>query len=153
MVRDRLLERIARWERASALRPGGPRMPLPRSRETGTAELRQSLVGHLMRLFNTRRGNVPMDDAFGVGDFIRLGSGMSRGEVADIESQLQRIIERYEPRLRDPCVRLRRDHSDALTLDFTLEATIAPADQPYALHLSTRIDALGRVRVDAATPA
>lgn len=150
MHRDRLLERISRWEQAgrgdSTPRP----VALARRRETGTTELLRSVVAHLTRLLNTRQGFVPLDASFGVCDFTNLGGGMNHGETADVERQLQSMIERYEPRLLRPIVRLCRERSDALGMRFTVDAAMAPGPNEYTLHLATRIDAQGQVRVHTA---
>ena len=136
MHRPRLLERVSRRERVGA------------PRQAPSAELLDSVLAHLSRVLNTRQGSVPMDPQFGVGDFGNLGSGTSAGDTGDIEARLQTTIERYEPRLLHPRVRLCRDRSDALSMSFSLEAAFAPDRREQSLSLLTRIDAQGRVRVD-----
>lgn len=152
MPRERLLERISRWERQRLergdTRPTGTAQL--RRRETGTTELLRSVVAHLTRLLNTRQGFVPIDTSFGVCDFTNLGGGMNRGETADVEQQLRSMIERYEPRLLHPSVRLRRERSDALSMSFSIDASVASGPSEYTLHLATRIDAQGQVRVQTA---
>ena len=152
MHRERLLERISGWERERLQRgdqapPGPPRI---RRRETGTTELLRSVVAHLTRLLNTRQGFVPIDASFGVCDFTNLSGGMNRGETADVEQQLRSMIERYEPRLLHPSVRLCRERSDALSMSFSIDASIVSGPSEYTLHLATRIDAQGQVRVQTA---
>ena len=150
MHRDRLLERVSQWEQAAQGARSSGDFARMRRRETGTTELLRSVVSHLTRLLNTRQGFVPLDESFGVRDFTNLGGGMNHGEIADVEQQLQSMIERYEPRLLHPVVRLCRERSDALGMSFTVEASMAPGPNEYPLQLATRIDAQGQVRVHTA---
>lgn len=149
MHRSRLLERVSLAEHVAQGQTQSTTTPRARRRETGSAEFLRSVIDHLSRLLNTRQGFVPLDAGFGVCDFTNLGAGTDAGELADVERQLQSMIERYEPRLRRPVVRVCRQRSDALNMRFTIDATIGPGPAEYSLHLATRIDPQGQVRIHA----
>ncbi|WP_297911704.1 type VI secretion system baseplate subunit TssE [Thiomonas sp.] len=160
MHRARLLERIAARE-ALAGSPRAAALPAPSRANPGRAsasgidasapQLLRSVIAHLTRVLNTRHGSVPIDPDFGMRDFGDLDGGSAAGEVADLEAQLQSMIERYEPRLLHPRVRMRGEKSDALCMSFDLEASILQAGREQPWCLTTRIDARGRVRIDDAS--
>ncbi len=141
MHRARLLERVAARELCATT-------PARRSLDEATPGLLDSVIVHLGRVLNTRCGSVPIDPDFGMRDFGPLDAGTASLAIADVEAQLQSMIERYEPRLLRPRVRLRADQSDALCLRFDLEASILREGREWPWCLATRIDAQGRVRVD-----
>ncbi len=141
MHHARLLERVAARE-ACAATPARPGV------DEATPGLLRSVIVHLGHVLNTRRGSVPIDPDFGMQDFGHLDAGAAPLGIAELEAQLQSMIERYEPRLLRPRVRLREDQSDALCLRFDLEASILREGREIPWCLATRIDAQGRVRVD-----
>jgi type VI secretion system protein len=141
MHRARLLERVAAREACATA-------PTRRSLEQATPGLLRSVVVHLGRVLNTRRGSVPIDPEFGMRDLGNLDAGDVSLGIAELEAQLQSMIERYEPRLLRPRVRLREEQSDALCLRFDLEASILREGRELPWCLATRIDARGRVRID-----
>lgn len=136
MNERRLLERIADAE-------GG------RGQDSGSrAEvLLRSVVAHLHRILNTRQGSVPLDPLFGVPDFTNLAGGLGAGSVRDIELGIRQVVARYEPRVRDPQVRLQSDASDPMSLSFALDGRLEVDGQLIPLHLSTVVDGSGQVRL------
>ncbi|MBU6511243.1 MAG: type VI secretion system baseplate subunit TssE [Betaproteobacteria bacterium] len=149
MHRARLLERVAAREAGvsgAAAAPGAGPGAAPLA--PAAPALLRSVIAHLTRVLNTRRGSVPIDAGFGMLDFGHVEAGA--GDVADLEARLQTLIERYEPRLLRPRVRLRGERSDALCMSFDLEASILQAGREQPWCLATRIDAQGRVRIDDA---
>jgi type VI secretion system protein len=108
-----------------------------------------SVLRHLTRLLNTRRGMVPLDPEFGVADLSNRGNGVLAPQ--DIEAQIRSLVLRYEPRLRDPRVHLEPAATDALS--FTVEATLADATAPRAVRLHTTVNAHGRIGVQRTASA
>ena len=82
MKERRLLERIAYWGE-----DGGQQ----RSHQTQVDILMQSVMAHLARLLNTRRGSVQLDPLFGVPDFTNLAGGTGVGSARDIQEEIDRL--------------------------------------------------------------
>jgi len=138
MRERRLLERIAHWD-------GGE----GRTSEVRVDILVRSVMEHLVRLLNTRRGSVPIDPLFGVPDFTNIAGGMAVGSTRDIEDEICRMVARYEPRLKSPKVALDRDGTDVLSIRFTLEGTLDIDDRDIPLRIATTVASSGKVEVGA----
>lgn len=136
MREDRLLERISRWEEGEELR------------NLASADiLLASVVKHLQRILNTRQGSVPIDAEFGVPDFTNLASNFTSSLVSQIENDIRRVVERYEPRLRSPKLRMLEERPDALSLSFELLGSVMLDDQEVPVRLATSIGSQGRIRI------
>lgn len=136
MRERRLLERISGWEQG-----------LARTNLTSTETLVASVMEHLSRILNTRQGSVQLDPHFGVPDFTNMAGGLEGGSTSDIEDEIQRMVSRYEPRIRSPKVKLQREGSDLMSIRFSLEGTLAANDRDIPLRLSTTVNSDGRVTV------
>lgn len=134
MRERRLLERISGWEQG-----------VLRTNRTSTETLVRSVMDHLSRILNTRQGSVQLDPHFGVPDFTNMAGGLTAGSMSDIEEEIQRMVTRYEPRVRDPKITLMRESSDMLAIRFSLEGTLAADDRDIPLRLSTTVNSDGRV--------
>ncbi|HEX7749720.1 MAG TPA: type VI secretion system baseplate subunit TssE [Bordetella sp.] len=136
MKERRLLERIAYWGE-----DGGQQ----RSHQTQVDILMQSVMAHLARLLNTRRGSVQLDPLFGVPDFTNLAGGTGVGSTRDIQDEIERMVGKYEPRIKSARVTLDQDHSDMQSLRFMLNGTIDVDDREIPLSLSTTVGASGKI--------
>lgn len=105
----------------------------------------QSVMAHLARLLNTRRGSVQLDPLFGVPDFTNLAGGTGVGSARDIQEEIERMVSKYEPRIKSPRVTLDPDHSDMQALKFMLNGTIDADDREIPLSLSTTVGASGKI--------
>jgi len=132
----RLLERIAHWEEGEQ-----------RTHHTQVDILVRSVMDHLRRLLNTRQGSVPLDPAFGVPDFTNLAGGLAAGSMRDIEEEIQRMVLKYEPRLKSPKVTLNRESADILSIRFDLGGLLEVDNRDIPLQLSTTVGANGRIKV------
>lgn len=136
MKERRLLERIAYWGE-----DGGQQ----RSHQTQVDILMQSVMAHLARLLNTRRGSVQLDPLFGVPDFTNLAGGTGVGSTRDIQEEIERMVSKYEPRIKSPRVTLDQDQSNMQALRFILNGTIDADDREIPLSLSTTVGASGKI--------
>jgi len=137
MREDRLLERISRWEDSEE------RRNLP-----SADILLRSIVKHLQRILNTRQGSVPIDPNFGVPDFTNLASSFKSTLAGQIEADIRQVVERYEPRLRSPSLRMLEERPDALSLSFELVGSVLIDEQEVPVRMSTGIGSQGRIRID-----
>ena len=136
MKERRLLERIAYWGE-----DGGQQ----RSHQTQVDILMQSVMAHLARLLNTRLGSVQLDPLFGVPDFTNLAGGTGVGSARDIQEEIERMVSKYEPRIKSARVTLDQDRSDMQALRFMLNGTIDADDREIPLSLSTTVGASGKI--------
>ncbi len=137
MREDRLLERISRWEDADE------------RRNLASADiLLESIIKHLQRILNTRKGSVPIDPEFGVPDFTNLASNYTSNLNVDIERDIRTLLQRYEPRLKSPRLRVLEERPDVLSLSFELLGSVMIGNDEVPIRLSTRIGSQGRIRID-----
>lgn len=133
MSRERLLERLKVWEEGRARRGACGSSP-------------SSIVAHLLRLLNTRQGNVPIGEEYGVPDFQSMLQSFP-DSVLSMERALLSAIERYEPRLQDVQVRYLPDQEGNLALRFQIVAKVV-GDPGQRLTLESTVDLYGRVRLE-----
>lgn len=83
-------------------------------------ELRESVLQHLSRLLNTRKGSVQMNPEFGMPDF----TNMTTNRMSFLAKSIQEMINLYEPRLTDVNVTLIEDQDDPFSHSFSVSATL-----------------------------
>jgi len=134
MREERLLERFRSWEKEPARRS----VEDPR-------RVNDSVLSHLQRILNTRQGNVPIADDYGVpefGEYLQLG-----GEaVRELERVLRATIQKYEPRLKGVRVAFVPQEDDRLSLRFQISARLA-CDSRHQVRFETTIDSDGKIRL------
>lgn len=134
MIGERLLERLRTWETEPHRR--------------GSEDLRRcidSIIDHLQKMLNTRQGNVPIADDYGVPDFLDFLQSYP-DSVREIESSLKSAIERYEPRLSGASVTFLPDEGNSLTLRFQISARLAN-DGERQVYFETMVDTDGKIVV------
>ncbi len=105
----------------------------------------QSVMEHLQRLLNSRQGNVPIAEDYGVPDLTDVAYTYP-DSVREVERALRNTIQRYEPRLRNVRVSsLPPDESSPLNLRFEVKARLAQGDE--RIFFETLIDPEGKVQV------
>ncbi len=134
MHEERLSERIRSQERE----------PLRRV-STDRKRCIDSVVDHLQRILNTRQGNVPVAEDYGIPDFVDFLQTYPES-VHQIEGSIRNAIDRYEPRLSGTSVTFIPREEDELTLRFQIIARLAIEGDRQVL-LETVVDTDGRVRV------
>src|SRR3546814_16427672 len=87
------------------------------------------LLSHLRRILNTRQGSVPIDPLFGVPDFTNLAGSFASGTTGQMIEDMNRMIQRYEPRPRQPQITYAESPDEGLSLAFPITGIIAVADQ------------------------
>ncbi|MGH7916513.1 MAG: type VI secretion system baseplate subunit TssE [Candidatus Binataceae bacterium] len=137
MREQRLLERLADRERGGALTSA--------SRAEVVVE---SILNHLQRVLNTRQGSAPIDPLYGVPDFTNLAGAFVSSSTREVEADILRVIEHYEPRLAEVSLKLVPDEKDPLALRFELLGSINVDDRKIAVHLATVVNPNGRVEID-----
>lgn len=104
-----------------------------------------SVLLHLRRILNTRQGNVPLAEDYGVPDFLDFLQTYPES-VGAIEQNIKSAIDRYEPRLTDARVTFVPDEDETLALRFQIVANLA-MEGGRMIFFDTIVDADGRVRI------
>jgi type VI secretion system protein len=134
MSGERLLERLRTWEQE------------PRRR--GSDDQRRcvdSIIDHLRKMLNTRQGNVPIADDYGVPDFLDFLQSYP-DSVREIETSIKSAIETYEPRLSGTNVTFIPDEDSSLTLRFQISARLA-TEGDRQVYFETVVDTDGKINV------
>jgi type VI secretion system protein len=134
MREERLLERIRSWEKE----PG-------RRAKEDPGRVNDSILEHLRRILNTRQGNVPIADDYGIPDFLDLLHSFP-GSVREIERALRQAIQKFEPRLMAARVSFIPNEEDPLSLRFRIAARIS-SDARKQVVYETLIDSDGKIHL------
>ena len=132
MHEQRLLERIRAAERS------------PRGGDNRGSCI-ESVLRHLQRVLNTRQGNVPIADDYGVPDFLDFLQNYPES-VQEIEDSIKKAIDKYEPRLSGATVSYLPEEEDALTLRFQIIAGLA-VDGDRKVLFQSMVDTDGRISI------
>jgi type VI secretion system protein len=100
----------------------------------------------LSRILNTKQGNVPIAEDYGIPDFTDFGSSFLESAGA-MERSLREIIQRYEPRLRVMRVSFVPQEDGAVSLRFVILGKLATGDEKIPVHIETVVDTNGKVSV------
>ncbi|NLC35935.1 MAG: type VI secretion system baseplate subunit TssE [Alcaligenaceae bacterium] len=141
MSKVRLLERLSALED-----------PYPLAGRPPDRQLRDSIVGHLQQLLNTRAGSVPIDLNYGMPDMSNIAGSFSLGTTESLSEAIIGQVVRYERRLRQPRISTEEEARDVITLRFELSGQVAATQeggqstQPFAMII--RVNSSGRVFVE-----
>jgi len=128
-----------------------PRLTAGQSADT---LLRKSIMSHLTRLLNTRKGSVPIDMDIGLSDMSNIAGSFAQGTTQKICEEVVDQIEHYEPRLRQPKVSMAdvNTEREVITLRFEVIGFLADNNgKPTSEMLSMvmRINAHGYIKLEA----
>ncbi|MDR0827346.1 MAG: type VI secretion system baseplate subunit TssE [Desulfovibrio sp.] len=115
--------------------------------------LNHSLLRHLTAILNTRRGSVPIAPDYGIADVTDLGSSFTAESVADMQTDLERVVMRYEPRLSSVHMEYTPKPELPIAAVFCLDAAIETENGTTPLHFDTILDATGIVSLKNAGEA
>jgi type VI secretion system protein len=132
---DRLTERIRAREKD----------PQRRSKEDPGRTI-DSVLAHLQRILNTRQGNVPIAEDYGVPDFTTLLQGYPHS-LQDFERSIRESIQKYEPRLKAIRVSFLPDEEDPLSIRFQILGKLATGDHEDPVHFESTVGSDGRISI------
>ena len=135
MYEKRLLERISYLERSG--------------NETDLDEFSQailSVMNHLQRMLNTRKGSALIDEEYGIPDITNFPGEQLIKTGAGMASLIQKFIQRYEPRLTEVKVSFESQKDDPLSLRFRLQARLL-SFKKTPITFETWIDPNGKVNI------
>ena len=108
--------------------------------------VKESILRHLEKLLNTRQGNVPIAEDYGVPDFTELLHTYPES-IRDMERALRQAIRKYEPRLRSVRVRFVPQEEDPLTLRFEIVARLASDGDSLPVYFESVMGPDGKIRL------
>ena len=132
MNEERLLERICAWKNE----------PERRCRGDYHRQI-DSILAHLQRILNTRQGNVPISDVYGIPDLTDFMTSYPES-VTGIERSIRQAIEAYEPRLCFVKVVFLPQADDVLCLRFQITGRIK-SESGKKILIETIVDSDGRI--------
>src|SRR5690606_494775 len=104
-----------------------------------------SILEHLQRILNTRQGSVPIDPEFGVPDFTNLAGTFSTGTTEEIMQDMSRMIQRYEPRLRQPQISFASTQDEVLSLASSSSGAVSVDDRETPIRLTSHVSSNGKI--------
>jgi len=134
MREERLLERLKTWEKE----------PTRRGKEE-PRRIIDSVLRHLQRILNTKRGNVPIAEDYGVPDFSDFLNSLPES-IREIEKTIRLAIQKYEPRLQGVRVSFIPQEEDPLSLRFQIIARLATQAKTQ-VFIETVVDSEGKVDI------
>ncbi len=105
-----------------------------------------SVIAHLSRLLNVRRGSVPTLPDYGMPDFNDLAHEDAR-VVNAVRAAIVDVVTRYEPRLQRLSVTYVPDEDNVLDLRFRITATLMLEGDRAPVTFDTLIGDKGQVKV------
>jgi type VI secretion system protein len=134
MREERLLERIRMREKEPARRDS-----------PDTRRIIDSIVKHIQRILNTKQGNVPIAEDYGIPDFLDFLQTYP-DSVRDIERSIRLAIQKYEPRLQAVRVSYIPQEADVISLHFQITAKLWTESKAPVL-LETIVDSSGEISI------
>ncbi len=136
MREARLLERIRHWEKE----------PHRRSRED-PGRVIDSVMNYLQRILNTRRGNAPIAEDFGIPDFTEFLSSYP-DSLREFERTIRETILKFEPRLKAVRVSFIPQEEDPFAIHFQIAARLTAEHGNQPVQFVSLMDHEGRIRIN-----
>lgn len=105
-----------------------------------------SVREHLQKILNTKQGNVPIGEEYGLPDFCELFRDYP-DSLRDYERSIRLTVQKYEPRLTSVRVKLIPNEEDPMTLRFQVSARLVTREQRVPVVLESTVDQDGRVLI------
>jgi type VI secretion system protein len=135
MYEERLLERIGNLEKDSEMR-----------RSTDLSRAISSIINHLQRMLNTRKGSVLIDEDYGIPDMTNFPGENFNDAGIGMSNVIREFVQKYEPRLGNVKITFEPKGNDLLSLRFKLEAVLV-RENKVPVTFETWIDPNGKVNV------
>ncbi len=135
MREERLLERIRSRERE----PG-------RRARRDPKRIVDSVLGHLSRILNTRRGSTQIAEDFGLPDFTEFMRTYP-DSIRDMERMVRQTILKFEPRLKGVRVRFIPREEDVLSLRFQIAAELAVDEEGSPVVFESIVGSDGKISI------
>jgi type VI secretion system protein len=135
MREARLLERIR-------LRERNPH----RREDEDTGRVIDSVLDHLTRILNTRRGNVPIAEDYGIPDYTEFLQNFPES-LRDFETEIEQTITQYEPRLETVRVNFAPQDENVFAIKFQISARLVRMAGGSPILLESQFDTGGKISI------
>ena len=133
-------------ERSLLERLANPHPEATRTARRSESQLIASVLEHIGKMLNTRRGNAPVAPDYGIPDLPDLVHSFP-ASIRLMEQAIRITIEKYEPRLSGVRVKYLDSEDDILSLHFDVTAVLALPGAAGPLSFRTRVESNGEVSV------
>ncbi len=133
-------------ERSLLERLSNPRPGAPRTARQDERQLVATILDHLTRMLNTRRGNAPVAPDYGIPDLADLVHSFPEA-TRTMEQAIRATIEKYEPRLSNVRVRYSGTEEDVFSIHFDITAVLAPSGSGRSVSFETMVGSSGKVSI------
>lgn len=129
MHKLRLFERIKAWETKE----------ICKFSDSGEREITQSILLHLEKMLNTKKGSVMLSGNYGLSEFNELQHGL-------MEQEIKLFIQRYEPRLEiSDVIRLPLKKNTAANISVQIAGALVGGKTP--IRFTTVLTPSGKITV------
>ncbi|HYK90362.1 MAG TPA: type VI secretion system baseplate subunit TssE [Acidobacteriota bacterium] len=133
-------------ERSLLERLANPQAGAPRTTRQNESQLVASVLDHLARMLNTRRGNAPVAPDYGIPDLVDLVHSFPDA-IRTMEQAIRATIEKYEPRLSNVRVRYSGSEDDVFSIHFDVTAVLSPSGSGRSVLFETKVGSDGKVSI------
>lgn len=105
-----------------------------------------SVQEHLQRILNTRQGNAPIAEDYGVPDFTNFTSAFPDSQRG-VERSLRQTIRKYEPRLQGVRVEFLPKEEDSMSIMFKISARLVLENHKEPVSFESQVDSDGHIKV------
>ena len=105
-----------------------------------------SVLEHLTRILNTRHGNVPIAEEYGIPDFTEFLQDYP-DSLRDLERAIKQTISQYEPRLKSVRVTFIPQEKEAFTVKFQISAKLVGETNTSSILFESQLDTAGKISI------
>jgi type VI secretion system protein len=117
-----------------------------RTTKQDESQLLSSVLEHVGKMLNTRRGNAPVAPDYGIPDIVDMIHSFPES-IRIMEQAIRATIEKYEPRLSSIRVKHTEFDEEIFSLHFEVTAVLVPSSSKKPVRFETKVDNNGEVSV------
>jgi type VI secretion system protein len=119
---------------------------ISRTTKQDEAQLIASVLDHVGKMLNTRRGNAPVAPDYGIPDIVDMIHSFPES-IRLMEQAIRTTIEKYEPRLSNVRVKHAPFDEEIFSLHFEVTANLVLSNSRKPVRFETKVDNTGEVSV------
>ncbi|MDY0361140.1 MAG: type VI secretion system baseplate subunit TssE [Desulforegulaceae bacterium] len=108
-------------------------------------KIKESVLNSLSKILNSRQGGSLSAPDFGMPDFTNIPGFIDLETYTDFEQSIKKVIEKYEPRIKNLNVEYIKAEKRFFLLKFKLEGNIVLPDFVIPLSIQTVIEPEGKI--------
>lgn len=108
----------------------------------------KSIHKHAQHILNTRKGSVPIDPDYGVPDFTDIAGSYASDTVQEMQQNINELLLKYEPRLKDVRVEFEPQDNDILSLKFRIRGALDMDGSDIPVIFESVVQSDGKITVE-----